>query len=122
MTGLLPEVAQTCKQLALGDQVRIVEDEGGLVHVYDLHAWPNSATELLRLSRPQLTVSVMSSAASLSGMVVLLADAQLTSSYRWRTRLAFLGMIAACVLAAYVHGHELHTCLLHSAYNAENTI
>lgn len=109
---LLSDVESTCKRLCLGEQIRIVEDAHGLVHVYDLHAWPNSATELLRLSRPQLSVSVMSSVASVSGLVVLLADAQLTSGYRWRMRLALVGFLAACALATYAHGHLVHTCLL----------
>lgn len=109
---MLALVESTCKQLCLGDHIRIVEDAHGLVHVYDLHTWPNSATELLRLSRPQLSINVMSSAASVSGMVVLLSEAQLTSAYWWRTRLAFVALLATCALVLYAHGQMLHTCLL----------
>ena len=110
--SLRSTVSKTCSTLLQGQELRVVEDESGVVHVYDLPAWPNKATELLRLFKPQASVTVMASSASLTGLVVLITDAPLPPSYRYRQLLALLGLVLACALACYMHREAVHVCLM----------
>ena len=112
---LLEVVDRVSKDLSLGNHLRLVQELDGLVYVYDAQAWPNKATELLRLWRPQVSVSVVAMSASLTGLVVIVSEAQLNGIYRWRMLLALLALAAACALALHAHGPALHTCLLQAA-------
>jgi hypothetical protein len=65
---MLDIVSNICK--LTGVKAKVMQDEKGIVYVYDCHHWSQECAYMLRFLCPDAVTSVESSVVSLSGFIV----------------------------------------------------
>lgn len=95
-------VRQVCE--AVGERhARVVQDSSLAIYIYDARAWPKEANRLLLLSVPNAEVSVMASAASLSGFVVVVQEGR----QGWQLQAALAVLLLALCGLCWLHWQKL---------------